>query len=337
MNRPVPVHVLTGFLGSGKTSLLRKLLADPGMSDTVVLINEFGEIGLDHLLVRELTEDVVLLSSGCVCCALKDDLSGTLSDLRASVAAGELPQFGRVVLETTGLADPLPIVQLLRSDVRLARAFELAQVVTTVDGVNGLHTAERFSESAQQIAAADFLIVTKTDVADAAEVERLGRHLSALNPTAQQLSCGRNDRLPSDMIFARPEASHSAQKAFVCLPAGDHLATSAAGVSSFVIATDQPVDLDAFIDWLDLLLASRGDSILRVKGYLATNGSDCPLVIQGVQHILDRPETMRDWPDGRPCTKLVFIARHLTRTAVERSFQSLLPASAPPASQLPAS
>src|SRR5579884_1698175 len=156
---PIPVHVLTGFLGSGKTTLLRKLLADPALADTAVIINEFGEVGLDHLLVRELSEDVVLLASGCVCCALKDDLTATLAELQHAAATGEIPHFDRVVLETTGLADPLPIMRVLRLDARVTRHFALGQVATTVDAVHGLHTLESYGEAVQQIAASDCLIL----------------------------------------------------------------------------------------------------------------------------------------------------------------------------------
>jgi G3E family GTPase len=318
----IPVHVLTGFLGSGKTSLLRKLLSDPRLADTAVLINEFGEVGLDHLLVRGLTEDVVLLSSGCVCCALSDDLSSTLADLCRARMAGEIPAFARVVLETTGLADPLPIIRLLRMDSRLKSFFAVGQVVTTVDAVNALHTMEIYGEAVQQVAAADSLIITKTDMATEVEIERILRHIIAINPTARRLSYGRSDQPDSNELFARSGESRD-RTGLVSLQQSDHLATSA-GISSFVITLDKSVDLETFIDWLDLLLASRGDSILRVKGYLAANGYHTPLLIQGVQHILDRPEPMKDSPESAPPTQLVFIAKHVTKTAIERSIKSLL-------------
>lgn len=318
----IPVHVLTGFLGSGKTSLLRKLLSDPRLADTAVLINEFGEVGLDHLLVRGLTEDVVLLSSGCVCCALSDDLSATLADLYRAQMTGEIPAFARVVLETTGLADPLPIIRLLRMDSRLKSFFALGQVVTTVDAVNALHTMEIYGEAVQQVAAADSLIITKTDMATEVEIERILQHIIAINPTARRLSYGRSDQPDSNELFARSGESRD-RTGLVSLQQGDHLATSA-GISSFVITLDKSVDRETFIDWLDLLLATRGDSILRVKGYLAANGYHTPLLIQGVQHILDRPEPMKDLPESAPLTQLVFIAKHVTKTAIERSIKSLL-------------
>ena len=320
----IPVHVLTGFLGSGKTSLLRKLLSDPQLGDTAVVINEFGEVGLDHLLVRGLTEDIVLLSSGCVCCALSDDLSATLADLCRARMAGEIPAFARVVLETTGLADPLPIIRLLRMDSRLKSFFAVGQVVTTVDAVNALHTMEIYDEAMQQVAAADSLIITKTDMATEVGIERILQHVIAINPTARRLSYGRSDQPDSNELFGRSGEANRDRTGLVSLQQSDHLATSAAGISTFVISLDKSVDLDSFIDWLDLLLASRGDSILRVKGYLAANGYHTPLLIQGVQHILDRPEPMQDWAERGPPTLLVFIAKHVTKTAIERSIKSLL-------------
>ncbi len=321
----LPVHVLTGFLGSGKTSLLRKLLSDPRLSDTAVLINEFGEISLDHLLVRDLKEDVVLLSSGCVCCALKDDLRSTLEDLHRAMAAGEIPVFARVVLETTGLADPLPIMRLLRTDAGLLRYFQLGQVTTTVDGVNGLRTMDSYPEAVQQAAAADCFVITKTDVANDSDIQALLRRIATVNPTARNLQYGRGKDPDSDAVFSASQDTSHDRKQLAELAGGEHLATSAAGVSSFVITLDEPVQVEAFIDWLDLLLASRGDSILRVKGYLAAKDHNRPLMIQGVQHTLDPLEPMKSCPEGGPPTQIVFIAKHVTKTAIERSIRSLLP------------
>lgn len=319
---PIPVNLLTGFLGSGKTTLLRHLLADPALADTAVVVNEFGEVGLDHLLVRELAEDVVLLSSGCVCCALKDDLGTTLIDLQRAASVGEIPHFSRVVIETTGLADPMPIVRLLRVDTRLARFCRLGQVTTTVDAVNGLHTIEQYAEAVQQIAAADCLVATKTDLTPPHEVARLNERLLALNPTARRLTSARNCPPTGDDLFGAGAPMRD-WTAIETLPHGGHLASHSAGVSAFTVTLEDPVDLDDFVDWLGLLLASRGDSILRVKGYLAAIGHDRPLAIQGVQHVLDRPEPMREWPNAAPRTQLVFIAKHLTQRAIENALPSI--------------
>jgi G3E family GTPase len=340
-SRP-PVHVLTGFLGSGKTTLLRHLLGASGMQDTAVVINEFGEVGLDHLLVRGLTEDVVLLSSGCLCCTVRDDLISTLLDLHGSSAAGDIPRFSRVVVETTGLADPMPILQAILSDKRLPRFYRLGGVVTTVDAVNGLTTLDRFPEAVQQVAAAERLIVTKTDLASAADVDALDGRLMQLNSTASRLASRIGDFPCADDLLVDAQAAAPARPAAEVKPVTGH---ASAGnrhdrVRSFTIALDEPVDLAAFIDWLELLLASRGESVLRVKGYLAAIGHDRPLVIQGVQHVVYRPEPLQEWPASPGRSELVFITRDLTQTAIERSIRSVLDAPArrsPSGAQLPPS
>src|SRR5687768_1183724 len=179
-----PVHVLTGFLGSGKTTLLRALLAHPGMGDTAVVVNELGEVGLDHVLVREVTDEVVLLASGCVCCSVRDDLASTLADLDRKRAAGTIPPFARVVVETTGLADPAPIVQTLIGSRALAARFELAGMTATVDGTLGMRELDRHPEAVKQAALADCLVLTKTDLAAPDDVAALRARIEALNPGA---------------------------------------------------------------------------------------------------------------------------------------------------------
>ncbi len=315
------VHVLTGFLGSGKTTLLRHLLQSPSLRDTAVIINEFGEIGLDHLLVQELKEDVVLLSSGCLCCTVRDDLLSTLLDLRRSADCGEIPAFSRVVVETTGLADPLPMMQAIINEKRVARAYRLGNVLTTIDAVNGSETIGRYREAAQQVAAADLLLLTKTDLPNSSERE-LAERLAEINPTAPCFE-SRPDRFPSADDLLRESADESA------LPRSlnrmrSHDAHHHSDISTFVVARDEPINLSSFIDWLELLLASRGDSILRVKGYVAAIGYDLPLVIQGVQHTVYKPEPLAFWPNEERRSELVFIARNLTRTAIERSLDSVL-------------
>ena len=319
---PIPVNVLTGFLGSGKTTLLRHALSLPALADTAVIINEFGEVGLDHLLVRELAEDVVLLASGCVCCALKDDLSATLRDLLRAASVGEIPPFSRVVLETTGLADPLPIMRLLQVDRQLARWYRLGQVITSVDGVNGLQSLVRYAEATQQVAAADCIIVTKTDLPTSQDLDLLSKRLAAVNPTALLLEAARDRAAIGERLIATA-AMERDWASLELLPDGDHLASSPTGVSSFTIEIDRSVDLDDFVDWLDLLLSSRGDSILRVKGYITAIGHDRPLAIQGVQHVLDRPEPMPDWPGEPNRTQLVFITKLVTKRAIENALPSV--------------
>lgn len=332
----VPIHVLTGFLGSGKTTLLRHLLADPGLADTAVVINEFGEVGLDHLLVREVAEDVVLLSSGCLCCSVRDDLVSTLAELNGLMRAGEIPAFARVVVETTGLADPAPIMQAILSETTLLPWFRLGQVITTVDAVNGEQTLARHREARQQLATADRLILTKTDLVGEFEGDALGDKLRAMNPSAGLL-VSRKAQLPAGEILKEADAQwrapvaaqlgpilHSAAGA----PALPHAQGHDDAIKTFTVALQQPVEWPAFVEWLELLLASRGDFILRVKGLLAVSDDARPVVIQGVQHVLYPIERLPAWPPAAAAPGwIVFIASDLTQRAIENSIRSVYEAS----------
>ncbi|BCH30783.1 ATP-binding protein [Mesorhizobium sp. L-8-10] len=315
----IPVHVLTGFLGSGKTTFLRHLLCTPDLADTAVVINEFGEVGLDHLLVREVSEDVVLLSSGCLCCAVRDDLVSTLADLSAMAGRGEVAPFRRVVVETTGLADPAPIMHAVMADLQLRRAYKAGSIVTTVDGVSGAHSLGGFAEAAQQVALADHIVITKSDLVEPWRIDALGLDLAKVNPSVQPLTSSRGAMPGAAEIFAN--AANRAPRYFDAdgLPtAGKH----SDGIETFTVEVTQEVDWPAFVEWLELLLASRGQSILRVKGLLPVRGDPRPVVIHGVQHVVYPPEYLPRWPDGAPRGWLVFIARNLTRTAIENALPS---------------
>lgn len=330
----VPIHVLTGFLGSGKTTLLRHLLADAHLADTAVVINEFGEVGLDHLLVREVAEDVVLLSSGCLCCSVRDDLVSTLAELHALMRAGEIPAFARVVVETTGLADPVPIMQAILSEPSLVPWFRLGQVVTTVDAVNGEQTLGRHREARQQLASADRLILTKADLVDESGCAALIDKLGAMNPSAN-LRVSRKAQLPAAEILAQADAPWGRPMPIPLAPlapladdqqgpAIPHAHGHDEAIKTFTVQLQQPVEWSAFVDWLELLLASRGDSILRVKGLLAVSDDERPVIVQGVQHVLYPIERLPTWPDAsaRPGW-IVFIARDLTQRAIENSLRSV--------------
>jgi G3E family GTPase len=328
-----PVHILTGFLGSGKTTLLRRLLADPALADTAVVINEFGEVGLDQLLVREVAEDVILLSSGCLCCTVRDDLVSTLADLDRMMQSGEIPPFGRAIVETTGLADPAPIMQAVLSMKELASRYRLGQVVTTVDGLNGARTLAMHREARRQSAMADRIVVTKCDLADEHAREALVDQLATLNPHA---TVQRSDRIgsaagdlfmDSDAPWQRPRF----QSGHARSPEEDAHGHAHEGpahdgtIGTFTVFPGTAIDWEPFVDWLDLLLASRGDSILRVKGLLEVRGDDRPVVLQGVQHVLYPPEHLPAWPASSPPGGwIVFIARDLTRSAIENSLRPML-------------
>lgn len=320
----IPVHVLTGFLGSGKTTFLRHLLGEPDLADTAVIINEFGEVGLDHLLVREVSEDVVLLSSGCLCCAVRDDLISTLADLLAMVRRGEVAPFRRVVVETTGLADPAPIMQAVMSDLQLRRGYRAGSIVATVDGVSGANSIGNFAEAVQQLALADCVVITKADLVEPWRLDALSLDIAKVNPSVEPL-VSRRDAMPRAVEifdlgqFRQPRHLQADQTTVV----GKH----SDGIETFAVEVAQDVDWPSFVEWLELLLASRGQSILRVKGLLAVKGDCRPVVIHGVQHVVYPPEYLPRWPQGMERGWLVFIARNLSRKAIESSLPDTFAAS----------
>lgn len=359
-----PVAVLTGFLGSGKTTLLRRLLAHPGMADTAVIVNEFGEVGLDHLLVREITEDIVLLNSGCVCCTVRDDLVGSLLELQSERDAGRIPRFRRVAIETTGLADPAPIIHTLMTNAELLPHYRLGSVVTTIDATLGSGQLDRHTEAVKQAAMADRLVLTKTDLAPEGSAA-LADRLRALNPGASILPATLHDGPAPDQLLdagpldaraksadvvrwlnaeayaashgeaasdGHPHADVHAGHPHADAQAGHpHVAAHAraaeqrhdASITSFCLTLTQPLAWDTFVEWLELLLASRGESLLRVKGLLNVAGRSRPLVIHGVQHVIYPPSELAAWPNGDSRSRLVFITRDLSRTAVENSFRAV--------------
>lgn len=315
----IPVHVLTGFLGSGKTTFLRHLLGEPDLADTAVIINEFGEVGLDHLLVREVSEDAVLLSSGCLCCAVRDDLVSTLADLLAMVRRGEVAPFRRVVVETTGLADPAPIMQAVMSDLQLRRGYRVGSIVATVDGVSGANSIGRFAEAVQQVALADCIVITKSDLVEPWRLEALGQDVAKINRQVPQLVSSRASMPGAADIFDHEETWQPRHFEMAdTLASGKH----SDGIETFTVEVAREVDWPAFVDWLELLLAGRGQSILRVKGLLPVKGDARPVVIHGVQHVVYPPEYLERWPEGMPHGWLVFIARNLSSAAIESSLPS---------------
>ena len=312
--RTVTAHVLTGFLGSGKTTLLRRLLALPELAGTAVLINEFGEVGLDHLLVEKVEGQIVLLKSGCVCCSIRGDLRDGLLALHARMEAGELPPFGRAVIETTGLADPVPILAGFSADPGLRWHYRLGNLITVVDAVNGLTNLERFPEAWRQVVAADRLVVSKADLADPAPL--LAR-LNALNPDAP-LQRGDAPDVAGLLLDDAHDPAARAAAAARWAGAGHHHH----GPQTFTLTAEEPVDWAAFGTWLSLLLHAHGAAILRVKGLLHVAGVERPVVVQGVQHLIHPPLHLEAWPDGLPCTRLVLIGADLDRPAIERSFRT---------------
>jgi G3E family GTPase len=302
LSEQIPVALVTGFLGSGKTTLLSRLLAHSDMGETAVIVNELGEVAIDHHLLRRVDERTVLLKSGCVCCTLRGDLADELRDLLGRRERGEIPEFRRVVVETTGLADPAPIVYTLVSEPVVKHHFRLERVIATVDAVNGLPAPE----SVKQVVAADRLVVTKTDLPEAWDV---GPELGRLNPTADVLEASFGDVSP-DVLFG------GAERDLRELEVDGHEHTD--GIHACCLLFDEPLDWTAFGIWLTMLLQSRGSDVLRVKGLLNVGG-DGPLVLNGVQHVVHPPEHIDAWPDDDRRSRIVFIGRGFTGEELERS------------------
>ena len=300
-----PVNLITGFLGSGKTTLLQRLLADPALADTAVLINEFGEVGLDHHLLERIDETMVLLQSGCLCCTVRGELSAAIKDLHSKRERGVVPAFRRLVVESSGLADPFPILSTVQADPVLRHHFRLGNVITTVDAVNGLGRPE----SIKQVAVADRLVLTKTDLAP--DCEALIAELHSLNPDAPLLRAAEQP-IGAAMLF--DDGVHSPLRAFPAAVEAPH-----GSVQSFTLTFDGAFDWTMFGVWLTMLLNRHGDKVLRVKGILNVEGSDTPVAVHGVQHLVHPPKHMAAWPDADRRSRLVFIVDGLERSAIERS------------------
>jgi G3E family GTPase len=313
----IPVNLITGFLGSGKTTLLQRLLADPALADTAVLINEFGEVGLDHHLLARIDETMVLLQSGCLCCTIRGELSEAIKELYSKRERGLVPSFHRLVVESTGLADPFPILSTVQADPVLKHHFRLGNVITTVDAVNGLGRPE----SIKQVAVADRLVLTKTDIAEAATVETLTAELRALNPDAPLL-IATEERIDAAALLG--DRFRSSLGATPAVQGPSH-----GSVHSFSLAFEGALDWTMFGIWLTMLLHRHGAAVLRVKGILNIEGSATPVAVHGVQHLVHPPVHMAAWPDADRRSRLVFIVDGLEREAIERSLHAFRAAPTP--------
>jgi G3E family GTPase len=326
-----PVNLLTGFLGSGKTTLLARMLRHPSLSDAAVLINEFGEVGLDHHLVERIDETMVLLQSGCLCCTMRGELADAIRDLHSKRERGLVPAFRRLVIESTGLADPFPVLSTLKADPVLRHHFTAGNVITTVDAVNGGAELDTYIESNRQVAVADRLVVTKTDLAGAA-TEPLVERLRRINPDAMLM---RSDALDVPQLLEQHAPTRGgalqSQSGFFCdepailSTAGGEQHRSA--IASCVIVVDEAVDWTAFGVWLTMLLNRHGERVLRVKGILNIAGEERPVAIHGVQHLVHAPVHMEAWPTDDRRSRLVFIVDGLDLDELKRSFATFALAS----------
>ena len=342
---PITANILTGFLGSGKTSLLRRLLKQPDLSDTAVMINEFGEVGLDHLLIEAVDDDVVLLDSGCVCCTIRGDLKDALLRLYARRQAGEVPPFRRVVIETTGLADPAPIVATFSADPMLKHHFRVGNVVTVVDAECGAANLDLYEESRRQVAVADRLIVSKIDIAAKRKTAELQMRLARINPTARIGESSESDDAAAALLThdTHDEATRFGEVSSwieASLPDEDHDHDHHGhshddrhhGIRSMLLSADKPLDWAAFGLWLSMLLNRHGSSVLRAKGLINVVGRREPVVVQGVQHLIHKPVHLERWPEGVPRTRLVLIVRDLDEALIRRSFNAFMRLGTPAAS-----
>jgi dihydroorotase len=329
----IPATLLTGFLGSGKTTVLNHVLKQPGMAATAVIVNEFGEIGLDHLLVERSTEDVVLLNSGCLCCTVRNDIVDTLTSLFVDRAKGNVPWFTRVVIETTGLADPAPILHTLMTEPIVAARYMLDGVVTTVDAVNGAATLDRQPEAVKQAAVADRLLLTKTDLSQPALRQALEARLAALNRSASLIPVAQGAVDPARLFnlgfFDPATRSVDVQRwlrdeAFAAGHQHHHDAEHADPnrhddrIRAFCITRERPISWAVLSGWLDGLATMRGDDLLRLKAIVAlSDRPDQPVVLHGVQHLFHPPVLLPQWPSEDRSTRMVFITRDLPQEAIE--------------------
>jgi G3E family GTPase len=337
MNTPAgaerpPVSVITGYLGSGKTTLLNRLLREPAMAGAAVIINEFGETGLDHLLVATPGENTVLLANGCLCCTIRGELVETLAGLLKDRAAGKIA-FDRVLVETSGLADPVPILRTLASDEVIASHVRPGAVITVADGVNGCGQLDECPESVKQAAMADCVLVSKTDLATREEVARLRGRLARINPGAAVHEVVRGEIAPAALFDAALAGAAAAgrierwlSEAAYAVPAraAAHRRGARAhldDIRSFALRRDEPVTAAGLMAWLNLLASLKGRNLLRVKGLVNVEGR--PYAIHAVQSVIHEPLALDAWPSADRATRIVFITRDLERARVEATLPAL--------------
>jgi len=344
----IQVSLLTGWLGSGKTTLLNALLRHEDMSETAVLVNEFGDIGIDHDLVDTVDENMVELTTGCLCCTVSGDLSRSLRELFLKRVKGEVMQFKRVLIETTGLADPAPILHTLISDPIIASRFFLDGVISTSDAIFGSGQLDRHEEPRKQAAVADRIVITKIDMVEEHQLNNLENRLNALNPTAKVYRASNGNIEPAKLFgcgLYDPESKtfdvqdwlreetlkdqHQTDK-------HDHTHHShddhghihdperhGDGISSFCIRYKEPIEWPAFVAWIQTLITHRGENLLRIKGIVSIEGEEHPLAIHGVQHMFHHPVRLPEWPSDDHDTRIVFITKDLKENIIQESLEKL--------------
>jgi G3E family GTPase len=338
----IPITVITGFLGSGKTTLLRRLLRHPGMSRAAVIINEIGDVAIDHELVAASSEQMTLLSNGCLCCTLRTDLQETLRELFVKRRAGEVIDFDRGFIETSGLADPIPVLHTLQTDGLLGAQYRLNGVVTLVDAVNGTGQLDAMPEAVKQAAVADRLVITKTDIGNADTVDHLRQRLEAMNRFATittavngeldpalladigpQRVTARSEELGRWLNATTPEALHAEEAGLLRRRITPGAGAHDAAIHSFCLWFDQPLTGEELNAALQALTSLRGPDLLRVKGIVHVAGERGPVVLQGAQHVFHPPVTLERGQDTDPRSRIVFIVRNISRESIEALFAAV--------------
>jgi G3E family GTPase len=330
---PIAVSIVTGFLGSGKTTLLNRLHKDPALKNTAVIINEFGEVGIDHLLVEQSGDGVIELADGCLCCTVRGELVDTLADLVDRMQTGRIAALDRIVIETTGLADPVPVLQSVMGHPALMHALRLDGVIALVDAVNGEATLTAHEEARRQVAVADRIVLSKTDLSD--DPSSLISHLRALNPNAEivnaaesasatLIACGLYDPATKTADVARWLGHHHHDHDHDHAHDHEH-SHHDPRIRTFSLVHDQPVSWSTIEMFLDLLRSTQGERLLRMKGIIElAEDPDRPLVIHGVQKLLHPPARLPAWPDGQRGTRLVLITHDLPEDYVQRLFGAFI-------------
>lgn len=355
-NAPIPVAILTGFLGAGKTTLLNQLLKDPFLANAAVIINEFGDTGIDHLLVERADETVIEMASGCLCCTIRGDLIDTIHDLLARRGRGEIKAFDRIVIETTGLADPAPVLHAVMSEPGLLAACRLEGVITVVDAVNGMATLDAHPEAVKQVAVADRIVLTKVDLLSGRAGEdmlfAIIARLRKLNPAARLLTTHRNEataerlftmglfdsskKTPDVRSWLAAEAYVTGEKRNRRRHGHDHhdhdhhhhdhhhdVSRHDAHIRSFSFSEDRAISAQGLELFLELLKSYHGANMLRMKGIVKlADDPKRPVVLHGVQHVFHPPVRLPAWPDGDERTRLVFIVKDIEKPMIEGLFRA---------------
>ena len=345
----VPVTLLTGFLGSGKSTLLTQILRDPKFADTAVIVNEFGEVGLDGILIHHEDDQIVEMTSGCICCTIRGDIRQTLLKLQRDLELRKIPNFSRLIVESTGLADPAPVIHTLMSDPFLDNHYMLGGVITTIDAINGEETLNSHKECLKQIAVADRLVITKTDLIDESsnleQLEKLKSKLSSINPNASILYRQEqefefsslfntslydpNSKTMNVRQWLNDEANINNEEIHNHQHSHGHthhdVTRHGSDIRSFTLVFNEPIETDSFAKALEVLAFTNGANLLRLKGIVNTKERPGkPLVIHGVQHVFHDPVWLDDWPDENHQTRLVFITNKIDRETLDDFFKSWL-------------